>query len=226
MQKKILLYFFIGVLFSGLFASCATLLPNTYAREIHVDIPDDYETAKKKMNDILNKKSYIKYFETTDKAGMDHWCCILDDNYMLLDDVLFAYKFHNLMYYSPKFKLFGETVLEPHGRVIGIQGYARPLKNPDLTVNFIFAERMPLLKKYGSQYEACQIEGIYFASPSTLERSTATGYVDANGNYRKYEIQNYINPIFGSRQHCRTRKWQALSAMRKPVYLPWDKKED
>lgn len=140
-------------------------------------------------------KSYQKRFRAKDKMGNVHTVTIYDDEYMKIDNVFYAYKIRNLMYYSLSLNLMGNIKsVEGTDRVWGFQGYATSVNNPDTTISFIFAKDMFAQKGYSSMYEANQINGVYFAGPSKTE-----GYIDDFGYWQTYTWTDYYEHIFNTR---------------------------
>ena len=77
------------------------------------------------------------------KWGNVHTVTIHDDEYMKIDNVYYACKFRNLMYYSLSLNMMGNIkTVEGTDKVWGFQGYSTAVNNPDTTISFIFAKDM------------------------------------------------------------------------------------
>ena len=58
--------------------------------------------------ELMDKeKTYQKHFTAKDKMGNLHIVTIYDDDYMKIDNVFYAYKFRNIMYYSLSLNMMG-----------------------------------------------------------------------------------------------------------------------
>ena len=144
--------------------------------------------------ELMDKeKSYQKRFTAKDKMGNVHTITIYDDEYMKIDNVFYAYKFRNLMYYSLSLNMMGNIkTVDGTERPWGLQGYATAVNNPDTTISFIFCKDM--MKGFSSMHEVNQINGVYFAG-----RNPDEGYVDDFGYWRSYEWTDYFERIFNTR---------------------------
>ena len=189
-MRNFLLY--IMVLFSAVSnVSAKGLFSNSYK----VSFDKTLEQVEVRAELMDKDKSYQKRFSAKDKMGNVHTVTIYDDEYMKIDNVFYAYKFRNLMYYSLSLNLMGNIKsVEGTDRVWGCQGYATAVNNPDTTISFIFAKDMFAQKGYSSMYEANQINGVYFAGPSKTE-----GYIDDFGCWQTYTWTDYYEHIFNTR---------------------------
>ena len=145
--------------------------------------------------ELMDKeKTYQKHFTAKDKMGNLHIVTIYDDDYMKIDNVFYAYKFRNIMYYSLSLNMMGSIkTVEGTEKAWGGQGYATAVNNPDTTISFIFSKEMLGQKNFNSMYEANQINGVYFAGLNHNE-----GYIDDFGCWQTYTWTDYFQRIFNT----------------------------
>lgn len=160
-----------------------------------VSFDETLEQVQAKADLIDKEKSYQKRFTAKDKMGNLHTVTIYDDEYMKIDNVVYAYKFRNLMHYGLTLNVMGEMKsVNGYEKIWGAQGYATAVNNPDTTISFIFCKDMYPMKCFSSMSEANQISGVYFAG-----RNPDDGYIDDFGCWRSYEWTDYFEHIFNTR---------------------------
>ena len=116
------------------------------------------------------------------------------------------------MYYGLALNLGSDRTVTLDGtdKVLGIQGYATSVKNPDLTIGFIFARKLFAQPGYSSMYEATRIGGVSFYAPNVDD-----GYVADFGKWRRYTYFDYFDNIFKTtKQDVRTEMYQAIQLER------------
>lgn len=204
MKRKIILTLFYTYFFMTLF-SCQSLL-KVLKTDYSVPVTEDFETVKEKADRIVVEKDYIKKFNTSDKAGRKHTVIFLDTQYFSIDDEIYAYRFHNIMFYGPGLNLLKKDIYTLPDKMWGLQGFASSVRNPSLTFSFIFAKEFFGQKGYSSMYEASQINGVTFSSPKG-----ETGYIDDFGNWKRHSYFDYFEQIFNTRnQDVKHRMYQAF----------------
>jgi len=166
------------------FSSCASM-KNLFGTDYSVPV-ESLEVVQEKADRIITEKSYLKKFN---------------------DDVLYGYKFHNLMYYGPSLSALNDKpVYTLPDKIIGIQGYATPVANPNVAVSFIFARKLFAQSGYSSQYEASKINGVSFSAPYADD-----GYIDDFGRWHKYTYYDYFENIFKTRnQDVKLEMYQSI----------------
>lgn len=180
------------VLVSLMFTSC---LSTMFAPAEYVPAMDSLEVIEKTISNYETSGEYLKKFRSKDKLGNHHEWIIYDDKYFSVDGVVYAYKFHELMTYSLVLtNMKGQKIIDGSEDVIGFQGFAYPVNNPDTIVSFIFASELFAQKGYSSKYEACQIPGVSFISLSKDE-----GYIDDFGRWKSYTWTDYFEKVFSTR---------------------------
>jgi len=188
-------FYTIPLCFLLFFSSCTTL-SNILNPDYSVEITEDYTDIQKQAEQSIKEKSYIKHFYTTDKVSKKHEIFFLNEKYFSVDGVIYAYRFHNIMYYGPSLKyLNGQSIYDLPDKMIGVQGYATVVKNPAITASFIFSQKLFGQKGYSSMYEAGKINGVVFSSPKG-----DTQYIDDFGKLRRYSYFDYFENIFGTRK--------------------------
>lgn len=187
------------------FSSCASM-KNLFGTDYSVPV-ESLEVVQEKADRIITEKSYLKKFNTVDKMDRRHTVIILDEHYLSIDDVLYGYKFHNLMYYGPSLSALNDKpVYTLPDKIIGIQGYATPVANPNVAVSFIFARKLFAQSGYSSQYEASRINGVSFSAPYADD-----GYIDDFGRWHKYTYYDYFENIFKTRnQDVKLEMYQSI----------------
>lgn len=159
---------------------------------VHYDLSED--EVKAAAAKVESEKNYLKKFTAKDSMGKLHEIIIYDDYYLKMDDQLYAFKYDNLMYYQLSLNILGtQTNIDGSEKVVGFTCWATSLSNPELTVHIIFAQELFSKKHYNSQYEAAQINGVYFAG-----RKADAGYIDVWGKWQKYTWSDYFEKIFGT----------------------------
>ena len=180
------------VLVSLMFTSC---LSTMFAPAEYVRVIESPEEAERRIYEYEASGEYLKKFRSKDKMGNRHEWIIYDDKYFSVDGVVYAYKFHELMTYSLVLtNMKGQKIIDGSEDVIGFQGFAYPVNNPDTIVSFIFASELFAQKGYSSKYEACQIPGVSFISLSKDE-----GYIDDFGRWKSYTWTDYFEKVFSTR---------------------------
>lgn len=180
------------VLSSMMFTSC---LSTMIAPPEYVSVIESKEVVENKISIYETSGEYLKKFRSKDKLGNWHEWIIYDENYFSMDGIVYAYKFHELMTYSlvittPK----GQNIIDGSAKVMGFQGYASPINNPETIVSFIIASELFAQKGYSSKYEACQIKGVSFISLPKDE-----GYIDDFGKWQSYTWTDYFEKVFSTR---------------------------
>ena len=173
--------------------SCASA-KGLFFRDYSVSFDETLEQVESKAEEMEADKSYQKSFTAKDKMGNYHKVIIYDDEYMKIDNVYYAYKFRNLMYYGLTLNVMGDIKsVDGFEKVWGLQGYATAVNNPDTTISFIFCKDMYPIKGFSSMYEARQINGVYFAGLNSNE-----GYIDDFGMWKTYTWSDYYERIFNT----------------------------
>ncbi len=191
-----------------LFNSCASL--NNFLNpdySVHYDLSAEEVSAYAKKSE--EEKNYLKRFTAKDGMGKLHEVIIYDDCYLKMDGHMYAFRYDNLMYYKLSLNLFGhETNIDGSEKVIGFTCWATSLTDPELTVHMIIAREIFAKKHYKSQYEASQINGVYFAG-----RRADDGYIDVWGHWQKYQWKDYYEQIFGTvEQDVKWRMYMTVEA--------------
>lgn len=192
-MKKCSVIFILLCLVSVFMTSC-TSIKGLLNPDFTVSYGESVQTVKERVAKIEKSNTYMKKFTTKDKMGNTHQVIIYDKQYMKVDKVIYAYKFDALMYYQLVLNVLGSVqTVSGSEKVIGITGYASPIENPDLAYSYIFARELFGQKGYSSRYEACQIDGVYFAGIQFDE-----GYIDDFGKWVKYDWWDYFEKIFNT----------------------------
>lgn len=188
-KASVILIFFLTLLL----ASCTTLQNFLKLPDYTVQFKEDPTIALTRCERLIKNGDYMKSFRTVDYMGKKHNICIIDENYIQIDKIIYAYKVKNAMYHG--LTLGGSEYITVDGteRIIGMQGYATSLVNPESTVSFIFAQKLLFQKSYKSMYEAGQIKGVSFHSGYS-----SNSYMDDFGNWKKYTIYDCFEKIFGT----------------------------
>lgn len=177
-----------------LLASCSSL-KNALYTDYSVEVSEQFDDVKSKADEIVEGKSYIKKFRTVDKVDKRHEVIFLDKQYLSIDGEIYAFTFHNIMYYGPSLSAGNKNIYNLPDKMIGLQGYATSVRNPEITIAFIFARKLFAQKGYSSMYEACQINGVSFSSPKD-----ETGYINDFGKWQRYSYFDYFENIFLTRK--------------------------
>ncbi len=173
--------------------SCASA-KGLFSSEYSVKFDKTLDEVKLSAEDMEKSKTYQKSFSAKDKMGNYHNVIIYDDNYMKIDNVFYAYKFRNLMYYSLTLNVMGDIKsVDGFEKVWGLQGYATAVNNPETTISFIICKDMYPIKGFSSMYEASKISGVYFTGLNKNE-----GYIDDFGCWQSYEWKDYYETIFNT----------------------------
>ena len=180
---------FLVVIASLMFTSC---LSTMFAPTEYVSVKEPIEVIETKISTYKESNEYQKKFVSKDKMGNRHEWTIYDENYLSVDGVIYAYKFHDLMTYS--LVVAQSYTLNDTAKVIGFHGYATPISNPETVVSFIFASELFAQKGYSSKYEASQIKGVSFRGIQGDE-----GYIDDFGRWKTYTWQDYYEQVFSTR---------------------------
>ena len=189
-MKKIVLTVLLSAVMLTSCSSMKNLVDPDYS--VHYELSED--EVKAAAEKVESEKNYIKKFTAKDSMGKFHEVIIYDDYYLKLDNQIYAFKYDRLMYYQLSLNLLGtQTNIDGSEKVIGFTCWATSVSNPDLTVHIIFAQELFAKKHYNSQYEASQINGVYFAG-----RKTDDGYIDAWGKWKNYTWIDYFEKIFGT----------------------------
>lgn len=189
MKKSTLSVIFVAVLLT----SCSTL-KNLVSPDYSVHYELSESEVKAAAAKVESEKNYFKKFVAKDSMGKLHDVIIYDDYYLKMDNQIYAFKYDNLMYYQLSLNVFGNQMnVDGSDKVIGFTCWATSVSNPELTVHIIFAQELFAKKHYNSQYEASQINGVYFAG-----RKADDGYIDAWGKWQKYTWSDYFEKIFGT----------------------------
>lgn len=188
-----------------LLSSCASL-KNILYTDYSVEVTEPFADVKSKADKITAEKSYIKKFRTVDKVDKRHEVIFLDKQYLSIDGEIYAFKFHNIMYYGPSLSAGSRNIYNLPDKMIGLQGYATSVRNPEITIAFIFAQKLFAQKGYSSMHEACEINGVSFSGPKG-----DTGYIDDFGKWQRYSYFDYFENIFLTRkQDVGTEMYQAV----------------
>ncbi len=174
--------------------SCASL-KNVLYTDYSVEVTEPLADVKSKADEIIEEKTYIKKFRTVDKVDKKHEVIFLDKQYFSIDGEIYAFKFHNIMYYGPSLSAGRRNIYNLPDKMIGLQGYATSVRNPEITIAFIFARKLFAQKGYSSMYEASGINGVSFSSPKG-----ETGYIDDFGKWQRYSYFDYFENIFLTRK--------------------------
>jgi len=191
--------------------SCATA-KGIFGRDYTVPVTESLETVQSRAETEISDGSYLRKFSTVDKINRHHEVIFLDEQYISIDGELYAFKFNNLMYYGLALNLGSDRTVTLDGtdKVLGIQGYATSVKNPELTIGFIFARKLFAQPGYSSMYEATRIGGVSFYAPNVDD-----GYVDDFGKWHRYTYFDYFDSIFKTtKQDVRTEMYQAIQLER------------
>lgn len=188
------------------FSSCASM-KNLFGAGYSVPVKESVEVVREKADRIITEKSYLRKFDTVDKMDRRHTVFVLDEDYISIDGVLYAYRFNNIMYYGPTLAALNERpVYSLPDKAIGLQGYASPVESPDAVVSFIFARKLFAQKGYASMLEASRINGVSFSAPNVDD-----GYIDDFGRWHRYTYYDYFENIFRTRgQDVRLEMYQSL----------------
>ena len=208
-MKKSFAAAFVMVLVS--LTSCATA-KGIFGRDYTVPVTESLETVQSRAETKISDGSYLRKFSTVDKMNRHHEVIFLDEQYISIDGEIYAFKFNNLMYYGLALNLGSDRTVTLDGtdKVLGIQGYATSVKNPELTIGFIFARKLFAQPGYSSMYEATKIGGVSFYAPNVDD-----GYVDDFGKWRRYTYFDYFDNIFKTtKQDVRTEMYQAIQLER------------
>ncbi len=176
------------------FATCASA-KGLFSTDYSVSFDKTLEQVQTRAELMDKNKTYQKKFTAKDKMGNYHTVIIYDDEYLKIDNIFYAYKFRNLMYYGLTLNVMGDIKsVDGFKKVWGVQGYATAVNNPDTTISFIFCKDMyPMIKGFSSMSEACKINGVSFVG-----RNNDDGYVDDFGCWRTYEWTDYFQSIFNT----------------------------
>ncbi|MCQ2576758.1 MAG: hypothetical protein MJ162_08430 [Treponema sp.] len=159
---------------------------------VHYDLSESQVIAAAAK--VEAEKNYLKKFDVKDSMGKLHEVIIYDDYYLKIDNQIYAFKYDKLMCYQLSLNIFGNQAnIDGSEKVIGFTCWATSISNPELTVHIIFAQELFAKKHYNSQYEASQINGVYFAGIKSDD-----GYIDAWGKWKNYTWTDYFEKIFGT----------------------------
>ena len=137
---------FLLVLVSLMFTSC---LSTMFAPAEYVPAMDSLEAIEKTISNYETSGEYLKKFRSKDKMGNRHEWIIYDNKYFSVDGIVYVYKFHELMTYSLVLtSMKGQKIIDGSEDIIGFQGFASPVNNPDTIVSFIFASELFAQKGY------------------------------------------------------------------------------
>lgn len=209
MKRKILCSAAFGIMLAS--SAYCTGLKALFVPEYSVSVKESESEILEKVESYNDSLTYLKKFRYEDKMGKRHQVTIYDENYLSIDNVVYAYKFRNAMYYSLVIRHpNGAKIVDGTDKMIGLQCNASPINNPDTTISFIFARKLFAQKGYSSMAEASRIDGVYFAAPSIDD-----GYIDDFGRWQRYTWWDLFEGVFLTRnQNVRTELYGAVQLMK------------